>query len=57
MEEALLFCRKCYAGQPIALAAQFPLVPFYRSFGFSETSAPHDAFGVEHVEVALRPQR
>jgi len=56
MEEALLFCRKCYAGQPIALAAQLPLVPFYQSFGFSATSAPYDDFGVEHVEMALRLQ-
>jgi ElaA protein len=56
MEEALLFCRKCYAGQPIALAAQLPLAPFYQSFGFSATSAPYDDFGVEHVEMALRLQ-
>ena len=56
MEEALLFCRECYAGQPIALAAQLPLVPFYQSFGFSATSAPYDDFGVEHVEMALRLQ-
>ena len=56
MEEALLFCRKCYAGQPIALAAQLPLVPFYQSFGFSATSAPYDDFGVEHVEMAPRLQ-
>jgi ElaA protein len=56
MEEALLFCRKCYAGQRIALAAQLPLVPFYQSFGFLATSAPYDDFGVEHVEMALRLQ-
>jgi ElaA protein len=53
MEEALLFCRKCYAGQPIALSAQLPLVPFYKSFGFAQTSEPFDDFGVSHVEMLV----
>src|SRR6266404_878483 len=56
MEEALLFCRKHYPLQPIALAAQRLLVPFYQSFGFSTTSEPYDDFGVEHIEMALRPR-
>ena len=56
MAEALMFCRKRYPLQPIALAAQRPLVPFYQSFGFSATSGPYDDFGVEHIEMALRPQ-
>ncbi len=56
MEEALILCRKSYPLQPIALAAQRLLVPFYQSFGFSATSDPYDDFGVEHIEMALRPQ-
>ena len=53
MEEALLFCRAHYPGRPVVLTAQAYLVPFYRSFGFAQTGAPFDDFGVAHVEMKL----
>jgi ElaA protein len=57
MEKALVFYRKHYPLQPIALGAQRPLVPFYESFGFAAISEPYDDFGVAHVEMVLRLQR
>ena len=53
MEEALRSCRELSPNQPIVLAAQLELVPFYESFGFVVTSAPYDDFGVAHVEMRM----
>src|SRR5271170_6003401 len=52
MAEALSFCDKRYPGQPIVLSAQLRLESFYQSLGFYATAAPHDDFGVAHVEMA-----
>jgi ElaA protein len=56
MGEALSFCRERYPRQAIALAAQLGLVPFYQAFGFAAASDVYDDFGVEHIEMALRPE-
>ena len=53
MEEALLFCRAHYPGQPVMLTAQAHLVPFYRGYGFEPTGEPFDDFGVAHVDMRL----
>jgi ElaA protein len=53
LAEALSFCDKCYPGQPIVLSAQLSLENFYQSLGFYATAAPHDDFGVAHVEMAM----
>jgi ElaA protein len=55
MEEALLFYRAQYSGQPVVLTAQTHLVPFYQSYGFEPSGAPFDDFGVAHVAMELRP--
>jgi ElaA protein len=54
MEEALRFCRELGPHQPLVLAAQLELVPFYQSFGFAVLSEPYDDFGVLHVEMSLK---
>lgn len=54
MEKALTLCRERFPLQAVALDAQVPLVPFYKSFGFATTSEPYDDFGVAHVEMVLR---
>lgn len=54
IEQALIFCRERYPLQPIALAAQLRLAPFYESLGFTAASDPYDDFGVAHIEMALR---
>ncbi|MGA7866004.1 MAG: GNAT family N-acetyltransferase [Stellaceae bacterium] len=54
MEKALILCRERFPLQAVALGAQVPLVPFYKSFGFAATSEPYDDFGVAHVEMVLR---
>lgn len=54
MEQALILCRERFPLQAVALGAQVPLVPFYKSFGFAATSEPYDDFGVAHVEMVLR---
>jgi ElaA protein len=54
MDEALLFCREHYPRQPVALAAQAPLVPFYRGYGFEPTGEPFDDFGLTHVDMELK---
>jgi ElaA protein len=53
MQQALSFCSEHYPLQPIALAAQLQLVPFYESFGFAAVAQPFDDFGVMHVEMAM----
>lgn len=55
MREALARCRRDYPAFPIALSAQSPLVPFYRSFGFRAVSTPVMDYGIPHVEMALHP--
>jgi ElaA protein len=55
MEQALLFCRVRFPRRAIALAAQLPLVPFYQAFGFAADSAPYEDFGIDHIEMVLRP--
>jgi ElaA protein len=52
--EALRLCRELTQDQPIVLAAQLELVPFYQSFGFAVFSEPYDDFGVRHVEMSRR---
>jgi ElaA protein len=54
MTEALRFCCELAPYQPIVLAAQLALVPFYQSFGFAVLSEPYDDFGVLHVEMSLK---
>lgn len=54
MAKALILCRERFPLQAVALGAQVPLVPFYKSFGFAATSEPYDDFGVAHVEMVLR---
>jgi ElaA protein len=56
MEHALVFCREHYPLRPIALGAQNRLAAFYESFGFTRVSEPYDDFGVEHIEMMLRPE-
>jgi ElaA protein len=58
MAEALHFCRELDPDQPIVLASQLALVPFYQSFGFAVVSEPYDDFGVLHADMQLqRPGR
>jgi predicted GNAT family N-acyltransferase len=47
-------CRELSPNQPIVLAAQVELVPFYEGFGFAVCSAPYDDFGVVHVEMSMQ---
>jgi ElaA protein len=54
MAEALRFCRELSPHQPIVLAAQLALVPFYESFGFAVVSEPYDDFGVLHADMRLQ---
>jgi ElaA protein len=54
MREALRFCRELGPRQPIALASQLALVPFYESFGFAVVSEPYDDFGVLHADMQLQ---
>jgi ElaA protein len=56
VEEALVFCRERFPGQPMVLGAQVWLAPFYESFGFAKTSEAYDDFGVAHVDMLLRPR-
>ena len=53
MERALAFCREHYPGEPIALGAQLPVAPFYKSLGFTPIFEPYDDFGVAHIEMRL----
>ena len=53
--EALSLCRERCPMQPVALGAQLFLRPFYERFGFVPVSQPYDDFGVEHIEMVLRP--
>jgi hypothetical protein len=69
MEEALLFCRKCYAGQPIAHRAAPPLaegsltqnqgdfaVRAYRRFEelLSQPISDDDTGGLGSIEASLK---
>jgi ElaA protein len=56
MERALAFCREHYPGVPIALGAQLPVAPFYKSLGFTPVSEPYDDFEVAHIEMRLERQ-
>ncbi|HJU16049.1 MAG TPA: GNAT family N-acetyltransferase [Stellaceae bacterium] len=53
MEEALRVCRERHAVQRVMLTAQFHLVRFYESFGFSAVSEPYDDFGLTHIDMAI----
>jgi ElaA protein len=57
MTTALSFCHEHYLRQPIVLSAQLHLESFYRRLGFSVTAAPHDDFGVAHVEMTMFAER
>jgi ElaA protein len=53
MDEALRLHSQDYAGQEIVLSAQAHLAAFYAAFGFEETSAPYDEFGILHIDMKL----
>jgi len=40
-----------YPHRDVALSAQTYLEPFYRSLGFTPSSAPYDDYGVPHVDM------
>jgi ElaA protein len=54
MAEALRLAGTLYPGSDIAVGAQTYLEPFYRSFGFTPSSAPYDDYGVPHIDMVRR---
>lgn len=54
MREAIRACETHFPGTSIALSAQSHLEPFYRSLGFSPTSAEYVEDGIPHIDM-LRP--
>jgi ElaA protein len=55
VQEALRFCRENYPERDIALSAQAHLAAFYASLGFTVVSEPYDDFGVQHVDMKVKP--
>jgi ElaA protein len=51
MEAALQRAAEVYPHRDVALSAQTYLEPFYRSLGFTPSSAPYDDYGVPHVDM------
>jgi ElaA protein len=51
MDQALDRCARDYPDCTVTLSAQIYLVPFYKSLGFTATSAPYDDYGVPHIEM------
>jgi len=45
--------RAAFPRQPVRLAAQQHLVPFYASFGFAPAGPPYDEDGIMHVDMVL----
>jgi len=56
MREGLARTEGLYPGQPIRIAAQHRLEPFYRSLGFRAVSAVFSEDGIPHVEMLLGGQ-
>ena len=54
MREAIAACEAHFPGEPIAISAQSHLEPFYRSLGFSPTSAEYVEDGIPHVDMIRR---
>ena len=54
MREAITACETHFPGEPIAISAQSYLEPFYRSLGFSPTSAEYVEDGIPHVDMIRR---
>jgi ElaA protein len=54
MLDGIRRCRERYPGQPIFLAAQGQLEPFYRSLGFETTGGIYMEDGIPHVNMLLR---
>lgn len=53
MAEGLQRTRALFPGQPVRLAAQQHLVPFYASLGFAPAGPPYDEDGIAHVDMLL----
>jgi ElaA protein len=51
MEAALQRAAEVYPHRDVALSAQTYLEPFYRSLGFTPSSAPYDDYGVPHIDM------
>lgn len=51
MREAIRACENHFPGTPIALSAQSHLERFYRSLGFSPTSAEYVEDGIPHIDM------
>jgi ElaA protein len=51
MEAALQRVAEVYPHRDVALSAQTYLEPFYRSLGFTPSSAPYDDYGVPHIDM------
>jgi ElaA protein len=53
MAEGVRRARELFPRQPIRLAAQQHLVPFYASLGFAPVGPPYDEDGIMHVDMLL----
>jgi ElaA protein len=51
MEAALQRAAEVYPHRDVGVSAQTYLEPFYRSLGFVAVSAPHDDYGVPHIDM------
>ena len=51
--EGVRRARELFPQQPIRLAAQQHLVPFYASLGFAPVGPPYDEDGIMHVDMLL----
>lgn len=51
MERALAEAAGRWPGQPVRIAAQLYLEPFYRDLGFATIGTPYDDDGIAHVDM------
>ena len=45
--------KEFYPNFGIRISAQYPLISFYRSFGFKEVGETYDEDGIPHIEMVL----
>jgi ElaA protein len=53
MQEGIARARRAWPGQPIRVAAQQRLEPFYASLGFRAVSTPYDEDGIAHIDMIV----
>ena len=54
MVEGLRLAGADYPASDVVIGAQTYLEPFYRSLGFTASSAPYDDYGVPHIDMVQR---